>query len=214
MSVLFVDVRGFTGLSERLPPAELVTRLNHFYDLASRTVFDLDGTLDKMVGDQVMAFFGAPFPVKDHERRAIRAALDIVAGVEAMAEGGDSLRVGGGVGTGEVFMGNVAQGEVRDFTVIGDVVNTASRLQGAAGPGKVLVMEETYQPVAAQFPDATRRTVELRGQDGAGGGAGAAGLMTQDADISGPLTVVWCLDPSPAPCIVGAPAYCPAKGEY
>ena len=163
MSVLFVDVRGFTGLSERLPPDELVARLNRFYDLSARTVFQLDGTLDKMVGDQVMAFFGAPFRVDDHPRRAIDAALAIVLGVEEMAEGGDSLHVGGGVATGEVFMGNVAQGEVRDFTVIGDVVNTAARLQGIAQAGEVLVMEETYGSVASQFPGAPQRTVELRG---------------------------------------------------
>ena len=163
--MMFVDVRGFTGLSERLPPAELVARLNRFYYLSTQVVLRLDGTLDKMVGDQVMAFFGAPFRVDDHAQRAVRAALDIVAGVEATAEEYDSLHVGGGVGTGQVFMGNVAQGDVRDFTVIGDVVNTAARLQGEARAGEVLVMEETYRPVAAQFPDAPERTLELRGKE-------------------------------------------------
>ena len=144
----------------------MVERLNSFYDVATRAVFDLDGTLDKMVGDQVMAFFGAPYRVDDHARRAVQAALAIVAGVEAMKEGSDSLSVGGGVGTGEVFMGNVAQGEVRDFTIIGDVVNTTARLQGAAEPGEVLVMEDTYRSVAAQYPDASQRTLELRGKEG------------------------------------------------
>ena len=164
--MLFVDVRGFTTLSERLAPAELVERLNSFYDLATQAVFDLDGTLDKMVGDQVMAFFGAPYKVDDHARRAVQAALAIVAGVEAMKADSDSLSVGGGVGTGEVFMGNVAQGEVRDFTVIGDVVNTTARLQSAAQPGEVLVMENTYRSVVAQYPDAAQRTIELRGKEG------------------------------------------------
>ena len=164
--MLFVDVRGFTTLSERLPPVELVERLNRFYDLATQVVFDLDGTLDKMVGDQVMAFFGAPYRVDDHAQRAVRAAIAIVAGVEAIKEGTESLSVGGGVGTGEVFMGNVAQGDVRDFTVIGDVVNTTARLQGAALPGEVLVMEDTYASVSAQFPDASQRTLELKGKEG------------------------------------------------
>ena len=164
LSVLFVDVRGFTSLSEKLSPTELVRMLNRFYDLATQVVVGLDGTLDKMVGDQVMAFFGAPFQVDDHARRAIRAALSIVAGVEAMATGSDALHVGGGVGTGEVLMGNVGAGEVRDFTVIGDVVNTASRLQGAAGPGEVLVMEETYGPVAARFPGSPQRSLNLKGK--------------------------------------------------
>ena len=153
-------------MSERLPPSELVERLNTFYDLATQEVFKLDGTLDKMVGDQVVAFFGAPYKVDDHARRAVQAALAIVAGVEAMKKDSDSLSVGGGVGIGEVFMGNVAQGEVRDFTVIGDVVNTTARLQGAAAPGEVLMMEETYRSVATQYPDASQRSLELEGKEG------------------------------------------------
>ena len=161
LSVMFVDVRGFTTLSERLPPAEMVERLNEFYRVAAQAVFDVDGTLDKMVGDEVMAFFGAPFRADDHPQRAVRAALDIVVGVEAMAQDSDSLHIGGGVGTGEALTGNVGGGEVRDFTVIGDVVNTAARLQAAAKPGDVLVMENTYQAVADRFPDAHQSTLEL-----------------------------------------------------
>ena len=163
--MLFVDVRGFTTLSERLQPSQLVTRLNRFYDLAAREVFQLDGTLDKMVGDQVMAFFGAPFKLEDHALRAVTAALAIVSGVDAMKDGSDSLAVGGGVRTGQVFMGNVAQGEIRDFTVIGDVVNTTARLQGSAASGEVLMMEETYRQVASQFPEAGQRTLELKGKE-------------------------------------------------
>ena len=162
--MVFVDVRGFTSLSEQLPPREVVARLNQFYNLAAKAVFDLDGTLDKMVGDQIMAFFGTPFRPKDHPQRAVQATLDIVAGVEAMGKDGNSLRVGGGVGTGEAFVGNVAEGEVRDFTIIGDVVNTTARLQGTAQAGEVLVMEETYQAVANEFPDAPQRSLELKGK--------------------------------------------------
>ena len=162
--MLFVDVRGFTALSERLPPQEIVRRLNKFYSVAGDAVFDRDGTLDKMVGDQVMAFFGAPFRPDDHPRRAVQTALDIVGAVEEMVEGDESLRVGGGVGTGQMFVGNVAEGEIKDFTVIGDVVNTTARLQQAAEPGEVLVMEETYRHVTSEFPDAPQRTVELKGK--------------------------------------------------
>ena len=81
-----------------------------------------------------------------------------------MAEDGDSLHVGGGVATGQALMGNVGEGEVRDFTVIGDVVNTAARLQAAAQPGEVVVTEETYRSVADQFPGAPQRTLELKGK--------------------------------------------------
>ena len=164
MSVVFVDIRGFTALSERVAPTEVAKLLNEFYNLASRVVFDLDGTLDKMVGDQVMAFFGPPFCPGGHQARAVRAALDIVAKVEAMAVGGEELHVGAGVGTGEAVMGNVGEGEIRDFTAIGDVVNTAARLQGAARAGEVLVMEETFRSVADRFPDAGQRELKLKGK--------------------------------------------------
>ena len=142
-----------------------MSRFNRFYNLAVASVFDLDGTLDKMVGDQVMAFFGAPFRPDDHARRAVRAALNIVSGVAAMETRDDSVQIGGGVATGEVFMGNVGEGEVRDFTVIGDVVNTAARLQQAAGPGEVLAAESTFQEVSAMYTDAARRTLELKGKE-------------------------------------------------
>ncbi len=82
---MFVDVRGFTALSERIMPTEAVARLNPFYNLAASTVFGLDGTLDKMVGDQVMAFFGAPFRPRDHAYRAVKAAIEIVSGVGKLA---------------------------------------------------------------------------------------------------------------------------------
>ena len=136
---MFVDIRGFTALSERLSADDLVERLDRFYDLAAGIVFGLDGTLDKMVGDQVMAFFGAPFRKEDHPQRAVQAANDIVDGVAAVAEDEDSLRVGARVGTGEAFMGNVGHEDIRDFTIIGDLVNTVAHMQGAAGPGEVLV---------------------------------------------------------------------------
>jgi len=163
--VIFVDVRDFTTLSEQLPADKTVILLNRFYNLAARSVFELDGTLDKMVGDQVMAFFGSPFRPEDHPARAVRAALDIVCGMEAMLQSESSLRVGASVASGLMFMGNVGEGEVRDFTVIGDVVNTAARLQGEALPGEVLITEDTYRTVAAQFPDAPQRTLKLKGKE-------------------------------------------------
>jgi len=84
---LFVDVRGFTSLAEKLPPAEVANRLNRFYSLASNTIFDYDGTLDKLlVADQVMAFFGAPLYTKDHPERAVQAALQIINGMSGLAQ--------------------------------------------------------------------------------------------------------------------------------
>jgi adenylate cyclase len=160
---LFVDVRGFTSLAERLPPAEVASRLNRFYSLASNTIFDYDGTLDKLVGDQVMAFFGAPIETSDHAKRAVQAALRIISGMRSLAAV-EHLHVGAGISTGEAFVGNVGGGAVTDYTVLGDTVNIAARLQGAAAPGEVLVTEETYRFVGAEYPDAPCRELELKGK--------------------------------------------------
>jgi adenylate cyclase len=161
--VLFVDVRGFTALAERLPPAEVAERLNRFYALAAKAIFDYDGTLDKLVGDQVMAFFGAPLYAKDHPARAVQVAVKILEGTNNLAQG-DSLHVGAGIATGEAFVGNVGGGDVTDYTVIGDTVNVAARLQGAAAAGEVLMSEETYRQVAGGFPDLPPRDIELKGK--------------------------------------------------
>lgn len=161
--MLFADVRGFSSLSEQLPPAEVAARLNYFYRLSAETIFELNGTLDKFIGDSVMAFFGAPFTREDHPQRAVEAARTILKGM-AMVTGREHLHLGAGVATGEAFVGNVGEGEVTDFTAVGDVVNVAARLQGLAAEGEVLVTEGTYQAVALLFPDAPRRELELKGK--------------------------------------------------
>ena len=122
-------MRGFTALAEQLPPAEVAQRLNRFYMLASEAIFKYDGTLDKLVGDQVMAFFGAPLHAKDHPPRAVRAALRILAGVENLARD-KPLRVGAGIASGPAFVGNVGGGAVTDYTVLGDTVNVEAPAGG------------------------------------------------------------------------------------
>jgi len=138
-------------------------RLNRFYSLASNTIFDYDGTLDKLVGDQVMAFFGAPLYTEDHPKRAVQAALRIICGMNSLA-GGEPLHVGAGIATGEAFVGNVGEGAVTDYTVLGDTVNVAARLQGAAASGEILVTEETYCHVDSEFPNALCRELDLKGK--------------------------------------------------
>lgn len=162
---MFVDVRGFTSWAERMNPAEVANRLNRFYRLAADAVFRHDGTLDKLVGDEIMAFFGAPVDWHNHAQRAVRTALEILREVFELGSE-EGLHVGAGVATGEAFVGNVGQGAVRDYTVLGDTVNVAARLQGAAGPGEILVSEETYNGVKSEFPDAVRKELELKGKSG------------------------------------------------
>jgi adenylate cyclase len=160
---MFVDIRGFTALAEQSTPADIAARLNRFNDLASKAIFRYDGTLDKLVGDQVMAFYGAPLYHQDHAQRAVRTALEIMRGVIEIRPS-EKLSLGIGVSTGEAFVGNVGGGDVTDYTVLGDTVNVASRLESEAAAGEILISQETYAQIAADFPDAVRRELLLKGK--------------------------------------------------
>ncbi|MGZ9174623.1 MAG: adenylate/guanylate cyclase domain-containing protein [Candidatus Binatia bacterium] len=163
MSVMFVDVRGYTSLAEQMEPAAVAARLNRFYEIATQAIFRHDGTLDKLVGDEVMAFFGAPLNWRDHPQRAVTAALEILRGVAALPVK-DRLEIGIGISTGPAFVGNVGGQDFTDYTVLGDTVNVAARLQGAAAPSEILLAQDSFDPVARQFPEATRRELELKGK--------------------------------------------------
>ena len=151
-------------MSKRLMPGQVVNELIQCDKLASKIVYDMDGTLDKMIGDQAMAFLRPRLKSDDDQKKTIQAPLDIVTGVERMVGDMESLHVGAGVGTDQAFMGNVGEGEVRDFTGMGDTINTAARLQGEAASGEALVMEETYAGVASEFPKPPERTLQLKGK--------------------------------------------------
>lgn len=159
--MLFVDVRGFTSLSEKISPIELAALMNRFYRLSTEAVIKLDGTVDKFVGDQIMAFLGAPFAPLNHAERSVQAAVAIVTNLGRLSA---DLKVGGGVATGTAFVGNVGGGAVHDFTVLGDVVNVAARLQGHAGPGEVLLTDEAYARVQKWYPSLEKRELDLKGK--------------------------------------------------
>jgi adenylate cyclase len=110
-----------------------------------------------------MAFFGAPIGRDDHAERAVATGREIMRAVRA-PEAGESWSVGIGISTGEAFVGNVGGGEVADYTVLGDTVNVAARLQGEAASGEILVANETYASVATEFPYAKRRELLLKGK--------------------------------------------------
>jgi adenylate cyclase len=163
LSVLFVDIRGFTSLAEKTSPTDIASQLNRFYDLASKAIFRQDGTLDKLVGDQVMAFFGPPLNHEDHARRAVTTALEIRRAISEFAPT-DTLAIGVGITTGEAFVGNVGGADVTDYTVLGDTVNVAARLESEALSGEILISQQTYDRVADDFPHATRRELLLKGK--------------------------------------------------
>lgn len=157
MSVLFSDVRGFTSISERLSPEDLVDVMNTYLTRMTDIVFENDGVLDKYIGDAVMAFWNAPFDQPDHAVRAVKTALLMQKALKRMNEEkvfGDDLRlaIGIGINTGEMIVGNMGS-EVRfDYTVIGDNVNLASRMEGITkeyGVG-ILISEATRKELGEE----------------------------------------------------------------
>jgi adenylate cyclase len=135
ITLLFTDIRGFTTMSEKLDPEALVSLLHDFLNPMSNIIINQGGTIDKYMGDAIMALFGAPLPQPDHPQAACRAALEMVASLAALnqewaAQGRPPLRVGVGVNTGPVAVGNMGSERLFDYTAIGDNVNLASRLEG------------------------------------------------------------------------------------
>ena len=144
IAVLFVDVRGFTPMSELLEPAQVVEILNRYLTLISECIFRHGGTLDKFVGDAAMAFWGAPLPQEDYVMLAARAAMDMVAGSQALSEElmkkyGRTVSFGIGIHVGEAVVGNIGSLRRMDYTAIGDTVNTAARLEANAPGGTVYI---------------------------------------------------------------------------
>jgi adenylate cyclase len=151
---MVVDVRDFTRLSEGEPPSRVVSFLNQALELITSEILDQGGTIDKYVGDSVFAYFGAPIASEDHVERAVASAIAIQRSVEERNEKPDvdgeerlPLRVGIAIHTGSVVIGNIGTNRKMDYTVIGDAVNVAHRLEHLAGRGTILVSE----PVAKRI---------------------------------------------------------------
>jgi len=171
VTVLFCDVRGFTPTAERLSPEEVVGLLNNFYNLMIDTIFRYQGTVDKFLGDGVMAVFGAPIYRQDHAVQAVRAALDMQAGIRALSdrlveEGKDPIAVGIGVNAGEAIAGTVGTDERMEYTVIGDNVNLAARLEANALAGQILISEQTYRRVEDQVTARALGRIKVKGKQG------------------------------------------------
>ena len=169
IAVLFSDIRGFTQLSESMTPDEMASLLTEYFTEMVECVFRHGGTLDKFMGDAVMAQWGAPIGSSDDADRAMAAALDMMAAMETLnrrwqEEGRPRLELGIGLNYGEAFAGNIGSERRLEFTVIGDTVNTASRLCSAAESGDILITESMRDALKARPPLAECPGVELKGK--------------------------------------------------
>ena len=170
VTLVFVDIRGFTPLSEKMQPEEVILILNEYLDLCTRAVFAYEGTLDKYIGDGVMSIFGAPMDQPDHAARAIRAALQMKKGSAQLAERliekyGRSVSFGIGINSGPAVIGNIGSQERMDYTAIGDTVNLAARLESNAKPGQILISQNTYERVKDQFALTPLEPIKVKGKE-------------------------------------------------
>lgn len=149
VTVLFADIRGFTKLAEKMQPEDVVIFLNTYFNIVADIIFKYEGTLDKYMGDNVMAVFGTPIKTNNDEERAVMAALEIQSEIGRFnkSNGGKYISVGIGINTGEAIVGNIGSEKRMDYTVIGDTVNVANRIQSAAREGEILISTITYEQV-------------------------------------------------------------------
>ncbi len=173
IAVLFVDIRGFTPMSESLQPEQVVEILNEYLSLTTGAIFKNGGTLDKFIGDATMAVFNAPFDLDDYIYRAVCTALDIAAGSEElekklMERFGKSVSFGIGVNCGPAVVGNIGCDFRMDYTAIGDTVNTAARLESNAKRGQILISKDVYDALEGRIDATEIGVIPLKGKkDGA-----------------------------------------------
>lgn len=170
VTVLFSDVSGSTALGEHLDPEDVLTVMNGAFELLIRPIYKYEGTLARLMGDAILAFFGAPIAHEDDAVRACRAALEIVDGARAYAEQLrrerriEDFNVRVGINTGLVVVGEVGADMRVEYTAMGDAVNLAARMENAAAPGTVLVSGDTRALVAHAFDTEHVATIEVKGR--------------------------------------------------
>ena len=162
VGVLFADVRGFTSLAERQAPDATAALLNRFYAGAVDVLCE-HAIIDKLVGDEVMALYLPGVFPGDEAEHMIEDARALL-GAAGYGRGDAWLKLGVGLDFGTAYVGNVGAGDVKDFTAIGDVVNTAARLQGAASSGEIVISSRVYDRAGGCASDAVRRELRLKGK--------------------------------------------------
>jgi adenylate cyclase len=170
LTILFSDIRGFTGLSERLPSETVVEFLNQHFTIASEIILKHGGTLDKFIGDAVMAFWGAPTPRENHALLAVQAALEMQAAKQVderfQERFGERLQIGIGINTGDAIVGHIGSPQRMGYTVVGDPVNLASRVSGLTREhqAEILITQFTYELVKFYVEAEPLGVVSVRGR--------------------------------------------------
>ena len=172
-TILFADISGFTSFSEKIEPEDLFKTLNYYLSLAARTILEEEGTLDKFMGDAVLALWNAPDPQPDHALRAVRAALAIQERARQIYQPlqGPSyaLQFHIAVATGDAMVGNLGTSELFNYTAVGDTVNLCQRLEMAAQPGQILIDQATYIALADQIIADPLEPILVKGKAQSGG---------------------------------------------
>jgi adenylate cyclase len=163
IGVLFADVRGYTALSESRSTAEVTELMNRFYALATDVLVRHDAVIDKLIGDEVMALF-IPAWTPSATSHMLQAAEELLRGVAFGSDDEPWLPLGIGIDYGVASVGNVGSGEVKDFTAIGDVVNTAARLQQCAKAGQLVMSDRVRANLQGPHPDAAAVELQLKGK--------------------------------------------------
>jgi adenylate cyclase len=169
VSVLFADIVGFTAMSEKMSPAAVSLFLNDYFSRMTDIIFKYEGTLDKYIGDAIMAVFGAPLDMPDHAARSIKAAMEMMERLEefnADRKEGPNIRIRIGINTGKAVAGELGGANKKEYTVLGDTVNTASRLESSvAKPMMVVIGENTYTATKGQFDFRSLGPATLKGKE-------------------------------------------------
>jgi len=169
IAVLFVDIRGFTSMAEKLNPEQVVEILNEYLNITSTAIFNYGGMLDKFIGDATMAIFNAPLDLEDYVFKSVCAALEMMKGAEELsgkmlAKFGTKVSFGIGINSGEAVVGNIGATFRMEYTAIGDTVNTAARLESNAESGQILISECVYQVVEGRINAAPLGKMTLKGK--------------------------------------------------
>jgi len=170
VTVMFADISGFTAMSEKLDPEEVRNMINRCFERLGAVIDRYEGHIDKFIGDEIMALFGAPVAHENDPERALRAALDMAATLEAFnaeyaAQIPKPLSLHFGINSGLVIAGGIGTSQRQDYSVMGDTVNLASRLEGLSEAGEILVGEDTYRLTAPLFEFEALEPVKVKGKE-------------------------------------------------